>query len=464
MSQTVEFNLSQILSNPLDFTNILFVSKGGNDTTALTAGKYDFNKQWLNPTVAMANASIGDTVIVYAGEYTIGTGGNVTDDGSQYMVKNGVTLYMMDGAFINYTNQTGTFSLPFFDGGVAAIFNILGKGKFKFNRDITGGDTFQCTTNIATTLNWEFDELDIRRRLGTTGHNAAYWRMKGRKWLNRESMLFAFRFPAIGTTDRQIYIEVEETEILSENANNTWTRAELRNYNGASKAHISLGYIEFPHAFTAGAFFTKINCTSDSNINFYAKSCLRVNNNNIRDYIISGLADFSSGITDIKNIDTPNGLVAYGTAGGLASVKKTETFQGRVRNGYTGLLGSNLFLTAYNLQTTNIKCNLDIVMDSLTVSYFGNAANNAVNTTLSGRIVWHNTSNAPVQINVGTTNTFRLESLVLSEIPVGIPSVINLNAIVRNLRVLNTFATNAVSSANGGINQLIETIKINSNI
>jgi hypothetical protein len=462
MSQTVEFNLSQVLNNPLDFTNILFVSKGGNDTTALAAGKYDFNKQWLNPTVAMANASIGDTVIVYAGTYTVGVGGDVTDNGSQYMVKNGVTLYMMDGAFINYTNQTGTFSLPFFDGGVASTFIIRGNGKFKFNRNISGGDTFQCTTNISSTLDWEFDELDIRRRFGTTGHNAAYWRMKGRKWLNRESMLFAFRFPAIGTTLRKVYIEVEEVEILSENANNAWTRAELRNFNGASEANIYFKIVKFPHGFFNGAFLQKTLISSDSEINVNINSIVKTGRNDVSDYIIYHAANFAKGNISVKNIDTLSGVVYNTSAGGTAFVNRTESYQGRVRDGYIG--GAAPYLIAIFNQLTNLKIELDLIVDSLSTVYQGIDTNSSPNTAITGKVVWHNTTNSPIRINSATGTCGSLENLILSQIPVGVPSVFNMNNVNLNLKVINVFATTSISLANGGITQLIQSININSNI
>jgi hypothetical protein len=63
--------------------------------------------------------------------------------------------------------------------------------------------------------------LDSRRRFGNSSNNFFSWRMKGRKWQNRESMLFAFRFPAGNTDTKFINIDVEEVEINAESGNNT---------------------------------------------------------------------------------------------------------------------------------------------------------------------------------------------------------------------------------------------------
>lgn len=460
MSQTIGLNLSQLLSNPLSFTNVLFVSKGGNDATALVAGKYDFHKQWLNPTVAMANAVSGDIVCVYAGVYTIGTGGDVTDDGLQYLVKDGVTLYVMDGTTIHYTNLTGVASTPFFDNGIASTFLIRGKGKFIFNRDITTSDTWQVTTHVDTTLDWEFDEIDIRRRFGTTGHDCVSWRMVGRKWLNRESMLFAFRFP-IASANRKIYIQVEETEILEENVNNTWTRSEIRNFDSGSHAHIDLGEVKYPHAYNGGALFQKISCSADAIINFYANRAYKMNDNSIREYLIVGVSDSSNGIVDIKNINTSTGLSLYLGLGSLSSVKKTENYQGIIRLGYTGI---SIFTNSYFSQYTNIKTTLDILVDSISTTFFGVVTYNSPNVVISGRIVWHNLTNPPIQLNGSLNNHGRLENLIISEIDAAVPSVINLDSTIKDLRIMNVYATTAVSTLNGGVNQLIETIKVNSNI
>ena len=81
--------ISDGTTHTLNTTNVLTVMKGGNDASALTAGKYDFLSPWLNPTIAMASAAVGDVVVVYPGEYTIGVGGNVTrNKGTLILTKN----------------------------------------------------------------------------------------------------------------------------------------------------------------------------------------------------------------------------------------------------------------------------------------------------------------------------------------------------------------------------------------
>lgn len=468
---TIRIGLNNGSFFPLDLApilgsteNTMYVSKNGDDALALSAGGYNQHQPWKNPTVAMASAVSGDTVVVMPGVYTIGDvgGEDISDDGLQYLVRNEVVLYMLPGAEIQYTNLTaadGLTSLPFTDAGVASRFIIRGKGKFKFNRNITGGDTFLCTTNAGTTLDWEFDQIDIRRRLETTGHNAALWRMVGREYINRESQLFALRYPS--TAGRDIYIKFEETNILAENANNTWTRSEIRNFGSGSTAYVNLGRVTYPHGFNLGALFQKTNCPVDCTIDFYADGVNRTSNNSVRDYLIVGAADLSGGIVDIKNINTPNGLCLYTGAGGLATVKKTETYQGRIRPGYTGIA---LNLQTYTAMNTHIKSNLDIIMDSLAATYFGVQMLSSPNVAISGKVVWHNTTNEPIRMSSGGTGFGRLENLILSEIDPAVSSVLNLDAAPRNIKVMNVFATTDVSPLNGGVNQLIETIKVDGNI
>lgn len=467
--RTIRIGLTNGSFFPLDLAPILgstaktlFVTKNGSDTLALAAGKYNSHQPWENPTVAMANANgaTGDVVVVYPGIYTIGAGGNVADDGLQQMVRDGVTLYMLPGAVIHYTNLTGTASLPFSDGEVASTFIVRGHGKFILNRDVTGGDTFLCTTNANTVVDWEMDELDIRRRLEGTGHDCARWRMVGRKWTQREGQLAALRYP-FATSEREVFIKFERTEILEENVNNTWTRFELRNFNSGSKADIDLGEVTFPQGYPGGALFQKTTCSADSVINFKASRAVRTNNDGIRDYLVVGLADFSCGVTDIKNIDTPNGLCLYFGTGGVATSKKTENYQGVIRDGY---VGPQIVPCGYSGQATSIKCNLDIVMDSQSVNYQGVVFTNANSTAVSGKLVWHNTTNPPVQISIGSTTCGKLENLILSELDPLIASVINFDPNPKDIRIMNVFATTNVSLANGGVNQLIENIKVDSNV
>lgn len=442
--------------------NTMYVSKNGDDALALAAGGYNQHQPWKNPTVAMAAAVAGDTVVVMPGVYTIGDvgGEDISDDGNQQMVRSEVVLYMLPGAEIQYTNLTGTFSLPFTDGGVASRFIIRGKGKFKFNRNITGGDTFQLCTNAGTTVDWECDTIDTRRRFGTTGHNCVLFRMVGKDFINRESQMAALRYPA-AAANRIGHIKFERTTFGAESANNQWTRLEVRNLGVNSNFYIDLGEVIYPNAFTLGGLFQKTNCGTSAKVDFYANSVIRVNNGAIRDYLVVGTSDGSGGIVDIKNINTPTGLCLYTGAGSISTVKKTETYQGVVRAGYSG--------GAVNLQVfvgmaSCVQSNLDILVESLSASYFGVEMLSSPKVAISGKVIWHNTTNEPIRLSAGGTGVGSLENLILSELDPAVASVLNVDPAPRNIKVMNTFATTAVSLANGGVVQLVGIILVNSNV
>lgn len=472
---TIRIGLTNGSFFPLDLApilgsteNTMYVSKNGNDTLALAAGGYNQHQPWKNPTVAMASAVSGDTVVVMPGVYTIGDvgGEDISDDGSQQMVRNGVVLYMLPGAEIQYTNLTaadGLASLPFADGGVASSFVIRGSGKFKFNRNISGGDSFLCTTHVDTVLDWEFDEIDIRRRFGGNGHNADTWRMKGRKWLNRESMLYAFRFPAVGTVNRKVIIDVEKEEVGQEFVGNTlWTRSELRNFNGASYADIKVKEVIYPHGFLGGAFMQITDASIDSTINVDISNIKRTSDNGVYDYLILHFRDYSKGNISFRNIDTSTGLVANSGAAGASnsSTKRTESYQGVIRDGYVSA-GNIVYFAQCNTTLNNITYKFDVIVDAQSVDYYSAYFQGAINSIVTGKITWRNTTNSPIASNTATGLFARLERLMLSEIPIGIDSVSNFHANPLNLRVISSYAANAVGA---NVNQLIETFFVDTAI
>jgi hypothetical protein len=449
----------------LNTSNTLTVMKSGDDVTALSSGKYNIGKSWLNPTIAMANASVGDTVVVYPGVYTIGVGGDITDDGSQPFIKSGVTLYMLPGAEINYTNLTGTvgvdISLPFSDGGIASTFIIKGKGKFVFNKDITGAPgQWIVTTNEDTVVDWEFDEIDARLRWGGSGHNCKSWRMIGRKYLQRESMFFAFRYT--GTiTDRIVYIDIEDLEIRDENANNSWTRMELRSFGDKSIADIKFGIVVYINGYPNGGLFQVLGSTGLSTVNVDIGKVTRTGIDAIADYLIRSEYDRSSGNISIKNIETTTGLLQAGQVVGLSEYKRSLYFQGKV------VTGSTASVNLLNLQSqlTDIQVLLDIDVQVSSATFYGMAIGNAPDVKISGYLKWGNDLKEPCRSTTSTGTCAQFHNMIISDISGGgLASVINENAALLNLKVINSYATNAISLANGGVTELIETITIDSNI
>lgn len=438
----------------------LVVSEEGNDALALAAGKYDLSQHWANPTVAMSNAIAGDTVLVLTGRYRIGVGESVVDDGNQQMVKDGVILYMMPGAVIHYTNLTGTASLPFTDASGAGQFIIRGNGTFIFNRNISGGDSFLVTTNVNSVVDWEFDEIDIRRRWGGTGYNAKSWRMVGRKYQNRESMIFAFRNTS-ATTDRFVDIDIEDVVIGSENANNQWTRQELRSFGAGSICNIRYGKVVYPNAFNIGGFHQNTSCTTGSIINLFIGSINRLGTVNVRDYIIRNVSSFHGGVTELNNISTQTGIELTSGSGGNSNTSRLSIYNGKVRSGHVG--SGNITTVAVNETQDSVVVKLNIVVESTYANYVGMIAFSSPNVIFTGKVLWKNATNEPVRLSGQYAIHGVLRDLVLS-ITTSVDSIINTNAVSVNARIINVYATNAVSTANGGIVQQIDTVTVDSNI
>ncbi len=450
----------------LDLTNSLVVSKGGNDATALSDGKYDLLSPWLNPTVAMANAAAGDTVIVYPGIYTIGTGSDITDDGNQPFIKSGVTLYMMPGAEINYTNLTGTMgvdvSLPFSDGGVASTFVIRGKGKFVFNASLSvAAQQFIVTTNENTVVDWEFDEIDARLRWGGSGHNCKSWRMIGRKYLQREQMLFAFRYT--GTiTDRIVYIDIEDLEFRNESLVSTaFTRMELRFFGDNSIADIKFGTVVYINGYPNGGLFQVLGSSGPATVNVDISKVTRTGTDSINDYLIRSDYDRSSGNINIRNIETTTGLIQATQIVGTSTYKRQLSFQGKVVSGSTAPLN----LLNIQSQLTDIQVLLDIDMQASSATYYGLKIGNAPDVRISGYLKWGNDLQGPCRSSTNTGTCAQFHNLIISDYSgSALPSVLNESATTIDLKVINSYATKTVSAANGGVNQLIETITIDTNV
>jgi len=107
-----------------EIKNTVFVTGNGSDVNGIS---YRFDRPFATPWAAVAAAFAGDTVVVYPGIYTLGA-----DAGTEKVVKDGVVLFMMNGATLRFEGA-GT-SQPFSDGGVATIAGIDGYGRIEWAR------------------------------------------------------------------------------------------------------------------------------------------------------------------------------------------------------------------------------------------------------------------------------------------------------------------------------------------
>lgn len=178
---------------------VLWVSKNGDDQLALAAGKYDFNKHWANPTVAMSNASPGDLVWVLGGTYTIGSSGaDLIDDGLQVLCINNVTLHLSSNSTIHYLSNSTTTTY-FDDQGQPGVFRITGEGTFILSKSI---DSSYGISNENSVVVWNFNLLDSRVRFRWQLFDSVIF--KG-SIIQRERGTFSSRVSAVisGTTSKR---------------------------------------------------------------------------------------------------------------------------------------------------------------------------------------------------------------------------------------------------------------------
>jgi hypothetical protein len=444
--------------------NVLTVTKSGNDTTAAIL-KYDFHDPWKNPTVAMTAAVSGDVVVVYPGTYTIGVGADVTDNGSQWMVKDGVTLYMMPGAIIQYTTNTGTIgtdlSLPFTDGGLAHTFIIRGKGQFIFAADTTDAtvpDYFNLTGNVGTTVDWEFDKITIKRRFGGPYSELpkfSSWRMVGREYINTESGIFQFELPP-ESTNISIDIDIEEVTITYTNgAKAVWTVNKLFNLSTGSIVNIRYGKVSYPNAISAGGFHENDTCDKLSVINLTIDNITRTGTDSYTDFFVYHNTDTSKGTYTIKNINTKKGLIKSDSATGVEACR-TAYLHGNV---YTNGGGVGNYMMHFDTTNVHYKIELDIVHNGTSEYDLGIYAKDSWQVKISGYLKWANTLSEPIHLDYGSTvKSLTVWNLMLSEVA-STYSVANINATTGvNLHVMNTFASKAIRPAGGVFSAITEDI------
>ena len=444
--------------------NVLTVTKSGDDTTAAVQ-KYDFHKPWANPTVAMAAAVSGDIVIVYPGTYTIGVGADVTDDGSQQMVKDGVILYMMPGALIQYTNATGTISLPFSDGGAFHKIKIRGKGQFIFNADTsTATDFFNLTTHGSTTVDWEFDSIFTKRRFGgpiAQTPDFAIWRMVGRQYINSESGIFQFEFP-VTSTNKFIDIDIEKVTITYNNAlKPTWTVNKLMNLSTGSIVNIRYGKVSYPNAVNDGGFHENDTCDKNSIINLTIDNITRTNGiDTFVDYIVYHNTDASKGTYTIKNINTNKGLIKSNAITGEEACR-TAYLHGNIGTVTNETI--DMYLMDFDAVDLLYKIEMDLVHSGTGEYDKGIYAKDSWRVKLSGVLKWANTIHEPINVEVGAgVKSLTLWNFMLSEVG-HIYCARNISAGAVDIHVMNTFSTKAINAGGGGsftLTQRIGTITV----
>lgn len=204
----------------------LYVSTTGDNTTAQ---KGNILRPWRNPTIAIAAAAAGDTVMVLDGFHTIGPGADIEDDGAQFLVKSDVLVYLSDGVAIQYTEFGGGGTNPFADLGVASNFILAGAGRIVSDktRGLAAGLNINMLTNAASTIKIECKSLDFASRLFCSDFQSIditateYWKSQKQFFAFRPNVVLSGRVVKVKTAhlDRSEYFAL----------NPLWAHTDIRN-------------------------------------------------------------------------------------------------------------------------------------------------------------------------------------------------------------------------------------------
>ena len=207
-----------------DLGNILFVSKNGNNGTAI---KGDLTKPWADPWAAIGAAISGDLVYVFSGTWTVG----VTGAGTDYEIPNlatppnlhkqGVTWYFDHGAKIEWAD-IGNDTPVFFSIGLAETLVV--KGHLQFSTVSSLFDAFIYTRKDCI-IDFEFDTITLEgyyTLLTQFDYDLATdapisCKIKGNKIINlgnSAELDFGDRSAEVG--DAHVVIDIDEVNVLGQ--------------------------------------------------------------------------------------------------------------------------------------------------------------------------------------------------------------------------------------------------------
>lgn len=436
--------------------NTIIVSKNGDDVAAiasLSTGNFDQHIPFANPTVAIANASFGTRVEVEAGVYTIGgigSGADLIDDGIQYIGKNGVVLDMMPGAKIEFLPSSTTTTF-FQDNGEPADFRIEGEGIFVFGRSI---DTSLGIANESTTLYWEYRLLDSAVRFRWQLFSSIT--MKGNVIQRSRGMISTRVASAVlgGTTVRK--------KLILEG--DTWEQVGFSNYDQLEigfiqNVDVSITYKSFKYNNGSGGIIRFRALNKTNKVDLYIGHLYSDTNPNIP-FLYSDTDD-SYGTRVLENVDVTNRLVRYlGIFDPVERITQNLVVNGISRDGQSNNSIPFVFLSQGNKQ---IQVLLNINVEESTI----NSTNGSVvflrdspHIHISGYIYYASANHSVIRISpLNPIPQGFLKDLIISA-PNAIASIFNISTTIpAQIKVVNTHSNLIpVSTANAGVNQLIESI------
>ena len=440
------------------------VSKNGDDAAALAAAVtvggltiYDWHTPFANPAVAMENAIAGQhSVIVEPGTYTVGTlasGADLEDNGSRYLVRDGVPLIGRRGAEIEYFSDSTTVDYVE-DNGNPSEFIIRGHLVIRLSRSL---DSSRGVDNDRTIVDWEFDKLFTAARFR--------WQVFQKLRLIGDVELTSNR-GFLTTRDVTAFIPqtTRKTIVLK---GNSW---QQNNFNGYDQielaflenADVVLNYNKFNWISGSGGCirFRAVRETTNVFVNLAS-----VNNfvNSAQSFIFLEQDD-SRGQINIGHIDIAGRLIlATGAIDPITTSNKTISINGVIRDGNNGYLNGIAFA---GLGQKKIITNANLtVNDTVGTNINGGAffLRDCPNVTLSGDVVYGNPNQTIVRLSpLSPSPTVQgfIKNLVMTS--TGCPSCIegSTPGTPLDIKVMSCASNVPVSNTGGVVNQLVETVII----
>lgn len=443
---------------------LIRVAKNGNDADALAAAVtvggltiFDWHTPFANPAVAQENAIAGEhSVIVEPGTYTIGTvgsGADLVDNGTRYIVRNGVPLLGKRGAIIEYLSDSSTINYVE-DNGNPANFIIRGNLIIRFSRSL---DSSRGVNNDRTIIDWEFDRLETSARLRWQVFDTL--RMIGIVQVTANRAFLSTRNVTAfvpQSTRKKIILKGDE-----------FTQTVAASYDQLELAYLencdlTVDYKRFNWISGSGGCVRLRAVRESTNVSINFGNVLNLVNSNQPFLFLE--SDDSRGTINIDNIDIAGRVLAqFNTIDPIARINKTITINGRVRDGNANFISAVVFNNANGQQ---IQANLNMTVEDTV----GNHPNGGVlffrdspNVCASGYVSYGNPNHTIVRVSpfaAGPEVQGFIKNLIMSS--TGCPSCIENSSttLLARLKVLSSASNVGVSTSNGNVNQLVDTVII----
>ena len=347
----VEFVTLPIPSIALDIANSIFVNENGDD---VTGAPYNMYTPYRNIYTAVSAAVAGDTIIVYPGLYTHLNG--------EALIKEGVNLYLMEGANV-VIDKVNTSTLTFNNK-----HGIYGNGNLTLNSNAsTAINLFPFitpTTNSYITI--ELDNLYLNKVIiNYTNYKELNINIKNITVQSTWVCPLRIR-QSSATTVCNVNIGNLTGVGLNEGV------ISVNDLGDSSIVNINVQNVDFPFIGSANGFIftanTNVNSTTNINVEFF-KSVLPVNARNARASLTSsgGLCYGYKNIS-INNFITTGRLYAFQTRNGNTVERGVIKLSGKIINYTLPLIGTPIStenIIVCTKKSSAITYDLNVINESI---------------------------------------------------------------------------------------------------